>query len=95
LIRSFAVLGEALYGEQRALQIQVVDSITAEGQGMQQQHQITLKASGDGQAVYFIDATTGRVIHLEVGHTLHMLITAGGREAPFVQIVQQVFDIAR
>ena len=94
LIRSFAVSGEVVYRGQRAIQIELVDSLTAEGQGMQQQHQITLKTSGAGRATYFIEPTTGRVIHLETTHTLYIRISAGGHESPFLQTVRQEFDIA-
>jgi len=92
-IRSFTVIGELTRGGQHAIQIEAVDSLTAEGQGMQQQHQITLRASGGGRATYLIDPATGKVIHLELNHTLHMLITAEGHDSAFVQKVRQIFDI--
>jgi hypothetical protein len=85
-------VGEVTYGGQPAIQIEATDSITAEGQGIQLQHQIALTANGTGHATYFIDTTTGRVIHLERAQTLTISIRAEGRNSEFVQTVEQKFD---
>lgn len=91
-VRSFEVLGEVTFRGRQAIQIEAADSTTAEGQGLQQQHQITMTAAGAGHATYFIDATMGRVLHLRRVQTLNISIRAEGRNSPFVQTVEQEFD---
>jgi hypothetical protein len=91
-VRSFNAVGEVTYGGQSAIQIEATDSITAEGQGIQLQHQIALTANGTGHATYFIDTATGRVVHLQRIQTLNISITAEGRDSQFVQTLEQKFD---
>ena len=90
--RSFEVLGEVTFRGHPVIQIEATDSLTAEGQGLQQQHQITLTASGTGHTTYFIDPTIGRVLHLRRVQTLNISIRAEGRDSPFLQTVEQDFD---
>jgi hypothetical protein len=92
-VRSFSVAGEVTFRGQRVIQINATEAITAEGQGVRQQHQIGLRASGTGHETYFIDASAGRVVHLQRRQILNIFITAEGKETPFMQTVEQEFDL--
>jgi hypothetical protein len=90
--RRFTAIGEVDFRGKQVIEIDGTDSTIAEGQGLQQQHQISLNANGTGHATYLVDPITGHVIQLHRVQTLTFSITVEGRESRFVQTVEQEFD---
>lgn len=90
--RFFTTIGEVDFHGEPAIEIEGTDSTIAEGQGLQQQHQISLNANGTGKATYLVDRLTGHVIQLRRVQALTISIKAEGGEIRFVQTVEQQFD---
>jgi len=94
-LHSYQVVGENTYGGFHTLVIQRNDTIQAEGEGTQQQHHLTLTAGGTGKAVYYLDTTSGRIIHLRVDQDLDISVTASGKTGHFRQTTTQEFALVR
>jgi hypothetical protein len=94
IIRSYVVSGEAVYEGQPVLLVQRSDSIQAHGEGAQQQHRLTLGASGTGNAVYYLDTKDGRVLRLTAGQELNLTITTSAKTHQFKQSSRQDFRLA-
>ena len=90
--RTFTAIGEVVFENEPAVEIEENDSTTADGQGLQQQHQISLIANGTGRSTYLVHAITGHVLQLRRTQTLNISIKAEGKETRFVQTVEQEFD---
>jgi hypothetical protein len=91
----YRVLGENIYEGTRAVVVQRSDTIQAEGEGAQQQHRLRLTANGTGSSVYYLDAATGRIVHLSIGQDLALSITASGKTSHFQQTTKQEFVLVR
>jgi hypothetical protein len=91
-IRSFTAMGEVIFENEPAIQIEGTDSTIADGQGLQQQHQISLNANGTGRSTYLVNTKTGHVVQLRRAQMLTISVNAEGRETRFVQTVEQEFD---
>lgn len=94
MIRSFVVSGEAIYEGRPILLVQRSDSIRGHGEGAQQQHRLTLDASGIGNAVYYLDTKDGRIIRLTTEQELNLTITTSVGPRQFKQISRQDFRLA-
>jgi hypothetical protein len=90
--RFFTVIGEVDFRGKSAIEIEGTDSTTSEGQGLQQQHQMSLSMNGTGHSTYVVEPSTGHVIQLHRVQTMTISIKAEGRETRFVQTVEQEFD---
>jgi len=95
LLRYFKVIGLSTYENTSVLIVQRSDTISAEGEGAQQQHHVVLNASGTGAGIYYLDIDTGRILHLTVSQDLTLTITASGRVNHFRQSAKQEFALAR
>jgi len=95
IIRSYVVSGAVEYPGFSALLVQRVDTIRARGDGAQQQHRISLEATGTGNATYYLDAVHGRVVHLVANADLNFSITASGHTSHFRQNLKQDFSFVR
>lgn len=95
LTRSFKVIGESSYEGIPAVIVQRIDSIQATGEGAQQQHRMLLDARGIGSAVYYLDISSGRVLHLSSNQDLNLLITASGKLSHFRESAKQEFALVR
>ena len=95
LLRYFKVIGLSTYENVSVLVVQRNDSISAEGEGAQQQHRIQLNASGTGGGIYYLDINTGRILHLTVSQELNLTIAASGRVNHFRQSAKQDFALVR
>jgi len=84
-ISAYSVPGEADYEGQRVLLVQRTDSIQAHGEGAQKQHPLKLDATGIGNAVYYLDTRTGRVVRITAGQELILTITTSARVHQFKQ----------
>lgn len=93
IIRSYAVSGEAIFEGRPVLLVQRFDSIQGHGEGAQQQHPLTLDASGTGNAIYYLDTKDGRLVRLTTGQELNLTITTSGKAHQFRQSSRQDFRL--
>lgn len=93
MIRSYLVSGEAVYEGRPVLLVQRSDSIQAHGEGAQQQHRLTLSASGTGKVVYHLDTKDGRVVRLTAGQELNLTVTTSAKTHQFKQSSRQDFRL--
>ena len=91
--RSFMVSGEASYEGRPVLLILRVDTTRAQGEGGLQQHRVSIDAAGIGTAVYYLDATAGRIVHLTVDQILNLGLTTLTGHFQFRQDSKQDFRI--
>jgi hypothetical protein len=92
-IRSYIVLGEAIYENQPVLLVQRSDTIRAHGEGAQQQHRLRLDAEGTGSAVYYLDTKDGRIVRLTAGQELNLTVGTSGKPYQFRQSSRQDFRL--
>ena len=92
IVRSYIVVGEISYEGRPVIKIQRSDTTQAHGEGGLQQHRVLLDANGTGTAVYYLDPTAGRVMHLTVDQNLRLTVTASGTPYHFEQDSKQVFN---
>lgn len=95
ITRSYMVSGETEYQGSPVLVVQRTDMIRAHGEGAQQQHRVTLDATGTGNAVYYLSPKDGRIVRLNAGQDLDLAITASGRVHRFKEISKQDFGYSR
>ena len=88
-------MGMSAYEGLPALVVQRTDTISAEGDGAQQQHRLVLNASGTGSATYYLDTSTGRVLHLTANQDSNLTVTTSGRTRQFRQSAKQEFGLVR
>ena len=91
-VRIFSVIGQTSVNGQRAVAIQRVDSIRAQGQGRQQQHQLSVDVRGTGGATYTLSTEAGRLLHLTVSQELDFSVRAAGRTKLFHESVKEEFN---
>ncbi len=94
MIRSYLVSGEAIYEGRPVVLIQRSDSIQGHGVGAQQQHRLTLDASGTGNATYYLDTKDGRVVRFTAEQNLTLTITTSVGARQFRQSSKQDFRLA-
>ena len=95
IARSYLVSGETAYQGESVLLIQRTDSIHAHGEGAQQQHHVILDASGTGNAIYYVSPKDGRIVRVNTGQDLDLVITASGKIHRFKQNSKQEFNFVR
>ena len=93
-IRSYIVSGEAIYEGQPVLLVQRSDSILGRGEGAQQQHRLTLDATGTGNAIYYLDTKDGRIVRFTSEQELNLTITTSVGAREFKQSSRQDFRLA-
>lgn len=95
IARLYVVAGETAYQGLPVVVVQRRDSIRAHGEGAQQQHQVTLDASGTGTAAYYLNPQNGFVLRLNTEQNLDLTITTSGKIHRFRQISTQNFSSVR
>jgi hypothetical protein len=95
LLRHFKVIGLSTYENVSVLVVQRNDSITAEGEGAQDQHRLQFSATGTGAGIYYLNIDTGRILHLTVSQDLNLTISSSGRVNHFRQSAKQDFALVR
>ena len=93
MIRSYLVSGEAVYEGRPVLLIQRTDSIQGHGEGAQQQHRLTLDASGTGNVVYYLDTKDNRIVRLTSEQKLNLTVTTSAGARQFRQSSRQDFRL--
>jgi hypothetical protein len=93
VIRRFSVVGKTSFNGQAAVGVQRLDSITAQGAGRQQQHQLVIEARGSGAATYTLSPGAGRLLHLATNQDLEFTIRASGRTNRFRETAKEEFNL--
>lgn len=95
IARSYIIAGETRYQGLPVVMVQRRDSIHAHGEGAQQQHRVTLDASGTGNGTYYVDPQNGFILHLNTEQNLDLAITASGKINRFRETSTQSFSSIR
>jgi hypothetical protein len=95
IARSYVVAGETTYQGLPVVVVQRRDSIHAHGEGAQQQHRVTLDASGTGKATYYLNPQNGFVLGLNTEQNLDLAITTSGKIHRFRESSTQGFSSGR
>lgn len=91
--RAFTVSGEITYDGQPAVVVQRIDTTRAQGEGGLQQHRLLIDAHGTGTAVYYLDVSSGRIVHLTIDQTLMLGVTGSSRRYQLKQDSKQEFAV--
>ncbi len=92
IARSYFVSGGITFEGNPVLLIQRTDTVQAHGEGAQQQHRLTVDATGTGNAIYYMSSKYGRVLRLTTGQDLVLAITTSGTTHHFKQHLKQDFN---
>lgn len=95
IVRRFSVVGKSAFNGHAAVAIQRVDSITADGTGRQQQHQLVIAANGSGSATYFLALEGGVPLHLTTTQDLDFTVRASGRTSRLRETAKEDFSPIR
>lgn len=93
-VSTYVVSGEANYEGRPVLLVQRSDTIQARGEGAQQQHSMTLDASGTGKTLYYLDATEGSIVRITAEQELSLTVTTSNKMHRFRQSSKQDFRLA-
>jgi hypothetical protein len=93
LIRSYLVMGQAVYENRPVVLVQRADTITAHGEGTQQQHHISVEANGSGTGIYYLSPESGKVVKLSMEQVMDLSVTASSRVSRFRQTSRQDFSL--
>ena len=95
LVRKFSVIGKTSYNGQSAVTVQRVDSVSAQGEGSQQQHRLAIEAMGTGAATYYLSPEQGLVLHLTTSQNVDFVIRVAARASQFHESVTQEYSLTR
>ncbi|MFL5481530.1 MAG: hypothetical protein ACJ8AK_05020 [Gemmatimonadaceae bacterium] len=95
IVRRFSVVGKTSFNGEAVVTIQRVDSITAQGAGRQQQHQMVIETIGSGTATYFVSPELGRLLRLTTTQDLDFIIRASGRTNRMRETAKEEFNRVR
>jgi len=93
IIRHFVVTGATTYTNESTVTIQRTDSISAQGEGRQQQHQLKIEISGTGSATYYISVGKGHVVHLATSEDLSFVVKSASRTDHLRESVKEEFSL--
>jgi hypothetical protein len=93
IVRKYSVLGRTSYNGQSLVTIERTDSISAHGNGRQQQHRLVVDASGTGKATYYLSPERSVIIHLTTDQQLEFAIQASGKTNRFRESAKQEYSL--
>ena len=93
VIRNFRIAGQIDLDGNPVLLVERQDSLTAHGQGAQQQHQVSFDARGTGRARYLLDFRAGRILRVTTDQSLAIAIMSSGKVSDFTQVSRQDFRL--
>ena len=93
VIRKFSVVGVAESDGKSSVLIQRTDSISAHGEGRQQQHQLIVDVTGTGGAAYHLSPEQGSVVLLTTNQDLNLTVRASGRTSRFRETAKEEFSL--
>lgn len=94
IVSTYVVSGEANYEGRPVLLVQRSDTIQARGEGAQQQHSMTLDASGIGKVLYYLDTKAGSIVRITAEQELSLIVTTSNKMHQFRQNSKQDFRLA-
>lgn len=89
VISNYSAVGDTIFANVSALQIQRIDSISASGEGVEGQHRILITAKGVAAVNLFFNVNTGRFVGSHGLQTSLVNITTSGRLTQFIQHVSE------
>lgn len=93
IIRRFLVTGITTYANEPAVEIERTDSISAQGQGRQNQHQLNIEISGTGSATYYISTRQSQLLHLAASEGLSFVVRSASRTHYLRESVKEEFNL--
>lgn len=93
VIRRFSVIGAAAYDGKSTVLIQRTDSISAHGEGRQQQHQLIVDVTGTGSAAYHLSPEQSSVLRLTANQDLDFTVRGSGRTSRFRETAKAEFSL--
>jgi hypothetical protein len=93
IIRRFVVAGATSYANESAISIQRTDSISAQGEGRQQQHQLHIEVNGTGSATYQFSTQRNRLVHLVTSEELSFVVKSARRTDLLRESVKEEFSL--
>jgi len=93
--RFFRVAGQSPAEEAGVVVIERRDSVSAHGEGAQQQHHIILDAIGNGTAVYYLSTSDGLLLRTTSEQSLDITITTSEKAGRFRQTLKQELTLIR
>lgn len=79
IIRRFIVVGATSYGDESVVAVERTDTISAQGEGRQLQHQLHIEINGTGSATYYISTEQNRLVHLATSEDLFFVVRSASR----------------
>ena len=95
VVRKFSVVGRTSYNGASTVAIQRIDSITAHGEGRQQQHRVVVDVSGTGTAMYYLSSEQSSVLHLITNQDLEFVIQISPRMRRFHESAKEEYSLVR
>jgi hypothetical protein len=92
---TYTVLGDTLYDSTPALHVKRTDTITAQGEGSEGQHHVSLVAKGTGITNFYVDPVSGRLLGSLNDQVTKLDITTSGQVGHFVQSVTERVTLAK
>jgi len=89
VIRSYRVLGEAIYSQTQVVVLERREATSFNGTGSEQQHQVEVTGVGTGTSRIYLDSTTGDAIAVESTQKIDTAVKSSGRLQRFVQDISQ------
>ena len=86
---TYAVLPETLYNGVQAVHLSRSDTISAQGNGNEGQHQIALTATGTGVVDFYLDPASGSLLGSSNKQVTKLDITTSGQTGHFLQHVTE------
>ena len=93
IIRRFLVVGATSFANEPAIGIQRIDSISAQGEGRQQQHQLHIEVNGTGSATYYLNVEQKRLVHLATSQDLSVVVKSASRTDRLHESVKEGFSL--
>ena len=89
-ISNYIVIGDTTFANVGVVQIHRIDSLSATGEGSEEQHRILVTATGTGFVDLFFDITTGRLTGSHSSQTSLVSVTTSGRRTRFLQDITEL-----
>jgi len=92
ILRSYDVLGDTIYSGLEALVIRRTESTEFDGSGAQGQHQVSLRGTGTGLTIIYLDKR-GIPLAIDTSGNSQLIVTASGQFRHFSQQLQQTIKL--
>ncbi|MEO7218018.1 MAG: hypothetical protein ABI026_07475 [Gemmatimonadaceae bacterium] len=94
-VSNYTVIGDTTMNNTTMLRINRVDSLSANGEGADGQHRVSVTATGTGVGTVYLDPVTNRLTGLKQVQNALVSVTTSGRLAQFVQHATETVSIVK